>query len=88
VHILTEFDLIKRVINEWNPIEIYPLLEDEYEPEVSEICDQIKQVNSIDELAIVIHQVFVKWLGEDSIAADNFTVLKCYPIAKMISEGF
>jgi hypothetical protein len=85
---MIEFDLVKIIINEWNPVEIYPLLDGEYEPEVKEICDQLTQVNSIDELASVIHQVFVNWFGEDSIAANNFTFMKCYPIAKRIWESF
>lgn len=85
---MSEFDLVKIIINEWNPVEIYPLLDDEYEPEVKEICDQLTQVNSIDELASVIHQVFVNWFDEDSIDADNFTVMKCYPISKRVWESF
>lgn len=42
---------IIEIINEWNPIEIYPLLEDEYYSESKKLIEAIGKSNSIEELA-------------------------------------
>ncbi|AZH28724.1 DUF1871 family protein [Paenibacillus sp. M-152] len=53
-------DDIVQMINEWNPIEIYPLLEDEYYSEIHKIHEKSKETNSIRELAKQIHSVFAQ----------------------------
>ncbi|PTU44099.1 DUF1871 domain-containing protein, partial [Paenibacillus polymyxa] len=44
-------DDIVQMINEWNPVEIYPLLEDEYYSEIRRIHEKSKETNSVEELA-------------------------------------
>ncbi|MCP3747552.1 DUF1871 family protein [Paenibacillus sp. A3M_27_13] len=51
---------IVQMINEWNPIEIYPLLEDEYYSEIRKIYEISKETNSVEELAEQIHFVFAQ----------------------------
>ncbi|WP_025720832.1 DUF1871 family protein [Paenibacillus sp. 1-18] len=53
-------DEIVRTINEWNPIEIYPLLEDEYYSEIRKIYEKSNQTNSVEELAEQIHVIFTQ----------------------------
>ncbi|QDY83103.1 DUF1871 family protein [Paenibacillus polymyxa] len=51
---------IVQMINEWNPSEIYPLLEDEYYSEIRKIYEKSKETNSVEELAEQIHFVFAQ----------------------------
>ncbi|MFT9370370.1 DUF1871 family protein [Paenibacillus polymyxa] len=53
---------IVQMINEWNPIEIYPLLEDEYYSEICKIYEKTKGTNSVEELELAeqIHFVFAQ----------------------------
>ncbi|AUS25817.1 YugE family protein [Paenibacillus sp. P2(2022)] len=53
-------DDIVQMINEWNPVEIYPLLEDEYYSEIRRIHEKSKETNSVEELAEQIHSVFAQ----------------------------
>ncbi|MGN8228277.1 DUF1871 family protein [Paenibacillus polymyxa] len=53
-------DDIVQMINEWNPVEIYPLLEDEYYSEIRRIHEKSKETNSVEELAEQIHFVFAQ----------------------------
>ncbi|MEJ3717193.1 DUF1871 family protein [Paenibacillus polymyxa] len=46
------------MINEWNPVEIYPLLEDEYYSEIRKIHEKSKETNSVEESVKQIHSVF------------------------------
>lgn len=55
--------------------------DDEYEPEIRDIVKRLPTVNSVDELAVVIHEVFIKWFGEDSIVAEEYSLTNCYPLA-------
>lgn len=53
---------IRNIINEWNPIQIYPLLIDEYDLETKEIFNYISNNGDVTpyELAEFIDSVFVK----------------------------
>jgi hypothetical protein len=53
-------DDIVQMINEWNPVEIYPLLEDEYYSEIRKIHEKSMETNFIGELANQIHSVFAQ----------------------------
>ncbi|MFT9369226.1 DUF1871 family protein [Paenibacillus polymyxa] len=53
-------DDIVQMINEWNPVEIYPLLEDEYYSEIRKIHEKSMETNSFGELAKQIHSVFAQ----------------------------
>ncbi len=44
-------NLILQIINTWNPIDIYPLLEDEYYSEIRKIYEKSKETSSVKELA-------------------------------------
>ncbi|MDF9825362.1 hypothetical protein M2475_001817 [Breznakia sp. PF5-3] len=68
---------ITQIINNWNPIEIQPLLEDEYEPEIEKIVEWLilnKRVDSI-KLAQYIGEVFIKYFGISLYKIDERKVL-------------
>ncbi|MNW45264.1 hypothetical protein D3C74_225250 [compost metagenome] len=56
---------VREVINSWNPIEIYPLLEDEYNTETEKIMLAIRNTNSTQELAGEIINVFTEAFGKE-----------------------
>lgn len=58
--------------------------DDEYEPEIRDIVKCLPTIDSVDQLAVVIHEVFIKWFGEDSIVAEEYLITKCYPLALKI----
>lgn len=74
---------IVNIINDWNPIEIYPLLDDEYYPEIKELLKIISQNNniSVKELAIEIDNIFIRFFGNDIYISD---INKCEEIAAII----
>lgn len=60
-------EILKKIINEWNPIEIYPLLKDEYSDEIKKI-KKFMESNprlSYSELAIFLEKTFVDSFGEN-----------------------
>ncbi|OOC58720.1 DUF1871 family protein [Paenibacillus ihbetae] len=56
---------ILKIINEWNPVEIYPLLEDEYCSESKRVMEARRELNSIEELAIEIFGIFKNSFGKE-----------------------
>ena len=59
---------ISDIINEWDPIEIFPMApEDEYCEEIRKIQEYIEKSNelSMDKLAIKIKEIFIQSFGED-----------------------
>lgn len=79
------FQIVKEVIDEWNPVDLLSHTpEDEYEPEIRDIVSRLPTVNFVDELAAVIHEIFIKWFGENSIIAEEYSIKKCYPLALKI----
>ena len=51
-------NMIISIINNWNPIEIYPLLSDEYHSESTSVTDAVIKSDSIEMLAIEIFNIF------------------------------
>lgn len=54
------------IINKWNPIEIYPLLEDEYQSESKQIMIADINSESAETLAKEIFNVFNESFGKSS----------------------
>ncbi|MEH7110045.1 DUF1871 family protein [Bacillus sp. JJ1764] len=52
--------------------------DDEYDPEIRDIVELLSNIKSVDELAVEINKVFIKWFEED------LTIEKCYPVALTI----
>jgi hypothetical protein len=75
-----KYFFVKKIIDEWDPIDLLNMgcPVDEYDPEIREIVQLLRNINSVDELAIEINKVFIKWFGED------LTIEKCYPVALKI----
>ncbi|WP_068504930.1 DUF1871 family protein [Paenibacillus kribbensis] len=71
---------IVQIINEWNPIEIYPLIEDEYYSEIRKIYE-IK-TNSVEELAEQMHVVFAQAFKKEF----NKSIEECRWIAEKIID--
>jgi Domain of unknown function (DUF1871) len=81
---MNKFNTIKEVINEWDPIGLLDDGEpdDEYTPEIRDIVQLLTSIKSVDELAVIIHKVFLKWFGEDSTdLIEYYTIEKCKPVA-------
>ncbi|TWT27213.1 DUF1871 family protein [Planomicrobium sp. CPCC 101110] len=77
---MNDYKFVKSIIDEWDPIGFLDLgcPEDEYDPEIRDIVELLPHVKSIDELALRIRQVFIKWFEE------FLSIEKCYPIALKI----
>lgn len=58
-------DKILEIINEWNPVEIYPLLEDEYYSESKRVMEARRRLNSVEELAVEIFSIFKNSFGKE-----------------------
>ncbi|WP_339147161.1 MULTISPECIES: DUF1871 family protein [unclassified Sutcliffiella] len=71
---------VKEVIDEWDPIGLLSMgcPEDEYDPEIRDIVRLLCDIKSVNELAVGINKVFIKWFEED------LTIEKCYPVALKI----
>ena len=65
--------IIKKIINDWNPIEIYPLLEDEYSTETERIIEFIEGKDEIDflELADFLEKTLVDAFGSNLYSNDR-----------------
>ncbi len=55
---------IVEIINNWNPIEIYPLLKEEYDIEIEKIMEVMDDRLSVQELAEKIFEVFTTFFGK------------------------
>lgn len=79
--------IVKEAIDEWDPIQLlHDAPDDEYEPEIRDIENQLPAVTSPDDLALVIHHVFNRWFGDDFPLADRYSIKNCYPCALKIWE--
>jgi hypothetical protein len=78
--VMDKYIFIKKTIDEWDPIGLLEMgcPDDEYEPEIREIERLAYHAKSIDELALGIRQVLIKWFDE------YFPIEKCYPVALKI----
>lgn len=77
-----EYLIIKKIIDKWDPIGLLELgcPDDEYDSEIREVVSLSLHAKSVDDLAIGIRQVFIKWFDE------YLSIEKCYPIAFKILE--
>lgn len=71
---------IQKIINDWNPIEIYPLLQNEYQYEIKMIQDKITNKISIKSLSDVIYSTFKDSFGEQFAKTNK----DCEEIARQI----
>lgn len=80
IYLLNRYILVKKVIDEWDPIGLLGMgcPDDEYDPEIKDIVRLLSNIKSIHELAKEINGVFIRWFEVD------LTIEKCYPIALKI----
>ncbi|WP_157886506.1 DUF1871 family protein [Planococcus versutus] len=79
---MNEYILVKSIIDEWDPINLLDFCpEDEYTPEIKDIAALLPDVKSVDELALKIRQVFIKWFEI------FLSIEKCYLVALKIWEA-
>ncbi|RLQ84859.1 DUF1871 family protein [Planomicrobium sp. Y74] len=80
---MNEYIFVKSIIDDWDPIGLLDLgcPEDEYDPEIRDIVALLPHVKSVDELALSIRQVFMKWFEE------FLSIEKCQPVALKIWEA-
>jgi hypothetical protein len=77
---MNKYSSVKEVIDEWDPIGLLGMgcPDDEYDPEIRDIIGLLSNIKSVDDLAVGINKVFIKWFEED------LTIEKCYPVALKI----
>jgi hypothetical protein len=56
---------IIEIINNWNPIEIHPLLEDEYHSESKRIMEVAVKSESVETLAKEVFNIFKQCFGKE-----------------------
>ncbi|AQQ53217.1 DUF1871 family protein [Planococcus lenghuensis] len=80
---MDEYIFVKSIVDEWDPIGLLNLgcPGDEYDPEIREIVALLPHVKSVDELALRIRQVLIKWFEE------YLSIEVCYPVALKIWES-
>ncbi|QVY62589.1 DUF1871 family protein [Cytobacillus gottheilii] len=75
----TLFKLVKKTINEWDPIGVLPdAPDDEYEFEVAQIVTLLNKADTEEALSEGLAEIFNKALG------CHYTVEECLPIARKI----
>ena len=78
-------DLVKKIINEWDPIELLCHAPDEeYDLEVEEIAQLLKQTEDSSELARGIHTIFTRSFGPNIF---NKSIGECRYIADALLRG-
>ena len=76
---MNKYKVVKEVIDNWDSINLLSHApEDEYGPEIKAYT--FMEAKSREELASIIHSVFVKFFGEDS-DLKSYTLEKCHPVA-------
>jgi len=56
---------ISKIINDWNPAEIYPLLHDEYQCEISKIVELLSSFESKSTISKQIYDLFESCFGNE-----------------------
>ncbi|MFD4706442.1 DUF1871 family protein [Gottfriedia sp. NPDC058432] len=81
---LLPYEIVKIEIDKWDPMGLLSggAPDDEYDPEIKNIVNELKSVNTEQELAILTKNVFEKWFGEE------FSFESCLTIAKNIWGQF
>lgn len=58
---MEHFKIVKEVIDSWDPKQfLHHTPDDEYNPEIRLIVELLPTATSVEKLAVVIHEVFVK----------------------------
>ena len=70
---------IVKIVNGWNPIEIYPLIENEYVYEIKRI-EESSEISTIELLAKTIYRVFNDSFGNQF----KKSIEDCEEVAKQI----
>ncbi|NMO96713.1 DUF1871 family protein [Paenibacillus lemnae] len=73
-------DHIIQIINEWNPVDINPLLEDEYLSESQKVYEAASCTSTVNELANVVFNIFEKSFGKEF----DKSIKECRIIAEKI----
>ncbi len=74
---------LRLILSKWNPIEIYPLFEAEYDYEINRIVEKLDEwESSAFEIGIIIHNVFKDSFGD----IFDKTIEECTLIAKEFLE--
>ncbi len=80
--ILLSQKVIKKIINDWDPIDLFPgAPDDEYWTEIEEIEQLFRFTNNPIKLSEAIYKIFVKSFGEDTFKKSES---ECEQIAQVI----
>jgi hypothetical protein len=75
---------VEKVINEWDPINLFPVFPpNEYEKEISLICQCAEAPTDINELTECIYQVFIEHFGNNIFDKSKE---ECYKIASLLMD--
>ena len=75
---MNHYQIVKEVINDWDPKHLLRYTsEEEYDPEISRIVSLVPTAKSVDELAVIIHEVFDKMFSVSEV----HSITNCYPSA-------
>lgn len=78
---MKHYQIVKEVIDDWDPKQfLHHTPDDEYDPEIRLIVELLPTVTSVEKLAVVIHEVFVKMFSLDEV----YSINSCYPSALKI----
>lgn len=62
---MTKFEVVKGEIDDWDPLDLLAIApKDEYDPEISAIANELSEAMSVDQIAILIQSVFIKYFGQ------------------------
>lgn len=77
---MEKYNFTKKIVDEWDPIGLLAMgcPDDEYSPEIVDIVKLLPQMQSVEELASGIREVFLEWFGE------HLPIEKCLPVAEKI----
>ena len=82
------FELVKEIINEWDPVNLIELGApiNEYNNEISMIATKIKEESNVDDIAEVIYNTLIEMF--DKAPFENIENLKteCLSIAEILYE--
>ncbi len=82
------YSVIKKVIDEWDPVGLLEdgAPDDEYNPEISRLVNEVKEIDSAKELGKHIYDLFLKMFGDDmNIKSKN--IYECENVANLILIG-
>lgn len=83
-----EYNIIKEHINNWDPAWLLEdgAPDDEYNPEINRLVNEIKDINSTKELGKHIYDLFLKMFG-DNTKTKARNLYECENIANLILIG-